>query len=157
MADYKEIRLSNGMMTKVDPEDLVKLNQWGWNWHRGGNHARRSCRVNGKITTVNMHREIMNAPKGTFVDHINGDGLDNRKANLRICTPLGSARNRGLRKDSKTGFKGVCFSRGRYIASIGGKAFGYFKSAEAAARAYDKKANKVHGEYARYNFPDEWK
>jgi hypothetical protein len=112
-------------------------------------------------TTVRFHRLIMNTPKGMDTDHINGNPLDNRKENLRICTAAENARNKGPLKNNKSGFKGVnwhkrdkrwrsqisCYKKYTHI--------GYFKDKEEAARAYDVKAKELHGEFAYLNFPDE--
>ena len=68
----------------------------------GGNeYAMSGCRYKS------IHRLVMNTPKGMHIDHINGNGLDNRKENLRLCTPSQNAMNKRLRYDSSSGFKGV--------------------------------------------------
>jgi len=108
-----------------------------------------------------MHRVIMDAPKGMDVDHINGDPLDNRKENLRICTRSENCRNKKVRADSKSGFKGVYQTKnGRFQAYIGNPnkvsrniKLGTYDTPEEAARAYDKKAIELHGEYVYLNFP----
>ena len=95
------------------------------------------------------------------VDHINGNPLDNRKSNLRICTNAENQRNRGVNKNNTSGYKGVCWAKQnkKWKARIkhNGKLIhlGYYKDKEEAARAYDKKAKELHGEYAYLNFPDE--
>ena len=110
-----------------------------------------------------IHRVVMNAPKGMQVDHINGDPLDNRKENLRICTRSENCRNRKVRVTSKTGYKGV-YARlcGRFQAYIGNPdkksrhiSLGTYDASEEAARAYDRKALELHGEFAVLNFPKE--
>ena len=124
--------------------------------------------TSGKFYAMNgsrnrsIHRFIMNFPKGMDVDHINGDALDNRKENLRICTRSENCRNKKVRSDSKSGYKGVHQRppNGRYQAYIGDPTrkgrhmyLGHHDSAEEAARAYDKKAIELHGEFASLNFP----
>jgi len=109
---------------------------------------------------LSIHRVVMNAPKGFDVDHINGDPLDNRKENLRICTRSQNCQNKSVRADSKSGFKGVDQRATRFRAYIGDPNrknrhinLGYYTTAEEAARAYDKKATELHGEFATLNFP----
>jgi len=137
-----------------------------------------------KDNHLGMHRLIMNTPKGMHTDHINGDGLDNRKENLRVCTAQQNFQNRKLRSDSSTGFKGVAYYpinkkkytskktgittiresvlKKPYRAYIGNPekanrhiALGHYATAEEAARARDAKAKELHGEFAYLNFPDE--
>tara|TARA_R110002020_G_scaffold17055_1_gene60383 strand:+ start:38 stop:592 length:555 start_codon:yes stop_codon:yes gene_type:complete len=110
-----------------------------------------------------IHRVVMRAPKGMDVDHINGDPLDNRKVNLRICTRSENCRNKKVRSDSKSGFKGVYKKKnGKYQAYIGDPSkvsrnlkLGTYDTPEETARAYDKKAKELHGEYAVLNFPED--
>ena len=105
-----------------------------------------------------MHRLILNAMKGMDVDHINHDGLDNRRSNLRLCTRSENLRNqRALR--SSTGLKGIHLDkRGRWTAYIkpnaqkSHKFLGYFDNAIDAAVAYDAAARQHYGEFARTNF-----
>jgi len=120
--------------------------------------------INRKTTCI--HRLITNAPKGMVVDHVNGNGLDNRKENLRVCTPLQNAMNkkRTKRKNSSiltSKYKGVQFqpyrSKGNeYLAMIryAGKTYhlGTYATEEEAALAYDKKAIELAGEFALTNF-----
>ena len=92
----------------------------------------------------------------TPLDHIDGNPKNNKWLNLRACSWHENSCNQGLRKDSKTGFKGVrMYSNGRYAASISAnhkrKHLGIFSSADAAAHAYNKAAIEMHGEFARLN------
>jgi len=87
---------------------------------------------------VAVHRVIMNAPKGMDVDHINGDRLDNRKENLRICTRAQNCQNKKLRRDSKSGYKGVYERVGRrkYTSKKTGKVTWYVPERKKPFKAY---------------------
>ena len=125
----------------------------GWYCSPNGHKQRRQA-------GLQIHRLIMDAPKGMCVDHINGNPLDNRKSNLRICTNAENQRNRGANKNNKSGYKGVYWTKPnkRWLSQIrhNGKQvyIGHYKNKEEAARAYDKKAKELHGEFAYLNFPD---
>jgi hypothetical protein len=111
-----------------------------------------------KHFTIKMHRLISNAAKGTLVDHRDGNGLNNQRDNLRICTPFENACNRKKRKNSQSRFKGVYWNKQscRFWSDInyrGNKIYiGMFDSEIEAALAYDRAAEKHHGEFARKNF-----
>lgn len=108
--------------------------------------------VNGKTTSI--HAVLMNPPKGMKVDHINGDILDNRRENLRICTNAENIRNSRRYSNNKTGIKGVSVTKSgkfRTQIRIDGKQteLGLFDSAEAAGEAYREAALTYYGEFAR--------
>ena len=111
-------------------------------------------------TTVSLHRFLMDAPQGMVVDHIDGNTLDDRRRNLRVCTQQQNRYNtRPQRKSSH--FKGVCWDKAKrrwmvYVRHEGKSIFvGRFCSEVEAARAYDRKAYECFGEYAYLNFPNE--
>jgi hypothetical protein len=111
---YKQISLSQGMFAIVDKDDFDYLNQWNWAVARrigSPSYAIRGEWENGKQKTVRMHRLVMNAPNGTQVDHINGNGLDNRRKNLRFCTTKQNLRNRGKNSRNTSGYKGVSWAK----------------------------------------------
>jgi len=116
-----------------------------------------------KQRNLRLHREIMKTPKGMHTDHINGDTLDNRKENLRVCTPAQNSQNRAQSTTNTTGYKGVARSsrhgkpwQGRIIHEGKYIHLGMFIMPEEAARAYDKKAVELWGEFATLNFPEEY-
>lgn len=163
----KEIPITKGYVALVDDEDFDWLSQWKWQarFIPGRTvYAQRTQRltpgVHGLRKTITMHRAIMNAPDGLDVDHVNLDGLDNRRANLRLCTPSQNAYNVGVRPHSRSGYKGVRFHKQsglwRARITVAGVviSLGYHNTAEDAARAYDAAARREHGAFARVNFPD---
>ena len=104
-----------------------------------------------------MHRFILGARKGEIVDHRNGDGLDNRRDNLRLCVGKENQGNRRLSKNNKSGYKGVCLDnrRGQWVATIYKNRkpiyLGSFNSAIDAANAYDNAAIGYFGDFALTN------
>lgn len=151
----KTIPLSQGKFTLVDDEDFDWLNQWKWTCIDG--YARRYPTVSGRRVSVCMHRLILSAPEGFEVDHIDGDGLNNQRSNLRICKHAQNCRNQKRCRDSRTGLKGVDFHRRlrKYRARITHDYkvmhLGFFDTAEQACAAYNKAALQIHGEFARPN------
>lgn len=112
----------------------------------------------GKHVTLRMHRIITNAPQDKQVDHINGNPLDNRKCNLRVCTQKENSRNREKRKEKTSSiYKGVCFHKRKHkwqaSITLDGKLIhlGYFKTQNEAALIYNEAAKKYHGEFAKFN------
>ena len=152
----KKIPLTQGKFAIVDDEDYPLLNRWSWFAHneRGYWYAVRKH--------VRMHRFILGAKKGQEVDHANGNGLDNRKSNIRICTISQNQANANLRQEQKTSqFKGVCWHKHsrkwRAQIKVNGEKIhlGCFLNEIDAARAYDVVARHYFGEFARTNFQRE--
>src|SRR5688572_22319662 len=100
-------KLPNGMIVKMDDEDVVLFKRYLWQWD--GKYV--SCQPDGS-TKIYFHREVMGNPFW-YVDHRSGDPLDCRKSNLRIATHSQNMQNRGARRDSPTGYKGVRVKHGK--------------------------------------------
>ena len=160
MNNIKKIPVPGGRFTIFDAEDYKLVSPYIWTWN--GTYVVRNVRSRdefGKIhvTSVRMHREIMSAPKGYVVDHINGNPLDNRKCNLRIATIAENSRNRNASKSNKSGYKGVYFNtgKGKFDAAITferKKIFlGRFSCPKEAARVYNEACVKYFGEFAKPN------
>ena len=154
----KLIPLTQDKFAIVDAEDYGRLCKYKWYTQKGRrNYYARNQRPHGMVL---MHRVILNAPRGLVVDHINHNGLDNRKRNLRLCTVTQNNQNRRpITNPNKTSkYKGVSFdkNRNRFAAYIKHHKKSYFlgrfDSETDAAKAYDKKASELFGEFAYLNF-----
>lgn len=152
------IRLTNGMFTVVDDDDFDRVKDYNWQHRsRKGAPSYVGCtKSKNKIKRwIHLHRLIMNCPENMEVDHIDGDGLNNCKSNLRICTHRENILNRSVNKRKDNSMKGVGLHEGRWrsrIASEGKKFFlGHFPTMELAAIAYNEKAKELHGEFAKLN------
>ena len=150
------IPLTQGKFSKIDDEDFEKINFCKWNFNYG--YADGNKRVDGTFKHIKMHRVILGAMEGEYVDHINHDTLDNRKENLRICSASQNQANSLLGKNNTTGYKGVYYTPGTsnpYMAKICKNRkhihLGCFKTIEEAALAYNKNAIDLYGEFAKLN------
>ena len=158
-----KIKLTQGKFAIVDKKDFDFLNQFKWFAYKSDNnfYAKRSVIAfeNGikKTKTIRMHRFILKAKKGQYVDHVNHNGLDNRRKNLRLCSNAENIRNQRKRACNTSGFRGVYWhgQTQKWIAQIKvnykGIALGYFENKIDAAIAYDKAAIKFHKKFAMTN------
>jgi len=152
---YRLIPLTQGLFALVDAEDYERLSKHKWHvtGGRAGYYAAR--KVNGR--TMTMHREILNVPAGMVCDHKNHNTLDNRKCNLRICTPAQNAQNKRPREGGTSRYKGVSWhkdkSKWRAVICHRGRTIhiGYYDYQADAAIAYDDRAIELFGEFACLN------
>lgn len=154
----KEIKLTRGMVALVDDADFEYLSQFKWQAYPGGATWYAQRTTLGPIgRCVQMHRDVMVAPKGIPVDHIDGDGLNNQRSNLRFCTQAENMRNRRKQPGTSSVYKGVTWDRDKHlwVAQIQtrGKTYklGRFSCEEDAARTYNEAASRLFGEFARLN------
>lgn len=158
----KTISLTQGKVVIVDDENYESLNCFKWHVLKGANtyYAIRNDRGSDfKKKSILMHRIILNAPDGVLTDHRNGDGLDNRKLNLRLCTHAENIRHQGLNRRNTSGFKGVIFRKSSTQKAYDAKIkvnnkwihLGCYRTAKQAAQAYDLAALKYHEGFALTN------
>ena len=153
---YRFIRLTRGKFAIVDAEDYGRLSRHKWHacGRKGCCYACRSH--NGK--TIEMHREILDAPAGMVCDHRNHNRLDNRRRNLRICTPSQNCQNRRPQPGGTSRYKGVYWNRDarKWLARIQHRGrlihIGCYDYEADAAIAYDDMAIELFGEFACLNF-----
>lgn len=156
--------LQTGGTALIDDQDVEIVSPYKWYRVAPGRRtpsafyviAKPYCRLTKKQPTLWMHRLLLSPKRGEQVDHINRDGLDNRRCNLRICTQSQNNAN-SQHRVSSTGYRGVYRDGRRYQAaiSVGGQMvrLGRFDGAIPAARAYDAAALQHFGEFASLNFP----
>lgn len=163
----KRIKLTKGKSAIVDDSDYEWLsrNKWRARVQKNRIYAAGAIKNNGKWQTTSMHREIMGLTKGDGkeVDHRNGNGLDNRRENLRLCTRSENIQNRHHKaKEGKASqYQGVYSvkKKNSWLASITKDYkqihIGLYSNDKDAARAYDRKALELFGPDAKTNFPKE--
>lgn len=163
--NVRYIPLTKGKFALVDSADFEWLGQYKWSARLGARkgkfYAQRNIMLgNRQQRTVQMHRVILGVDDPSVeVDHINGDGLVNTRENLRVATHSQNQQNQGPSRVNKSGFKGVWQRGNRWYAQIRANHkthhLGGFSTPEEAARAYDKAARELHGEFAFLNFAQE--
>lgn len=165
----KKIKLTRGKFALVDDEDFQELSKYKWqaktdgyNWYAKRGYYNKETK---KCVEIKMHRQIMNHPIGMKIDHINHNGLDCQKQNLRICTHGENMMNRKKKVSGISKYLGVSISKStvrgkiyKYWSAVlraDGKVYniGKFKTEENAAIAYNIFAEKHHGQFANYNKP----
>jgi hypothetical protein len=160
----REIPLTKGYVALIDDDDfeLVSAHKWSAIVHRNPSgsvyvYAHRTVVIDGRQVQLRLHRFLMDAKPGELVDHKDSDGLNNQRHNIRHCTRTQNNVNIvHPHKQSKCGFIGVHAYRRKWRAriSVANRRvhLGLFETPEDAARAYDRKAIELHGEFARLNF-----
>lgn len=161
--DYIMLPLSKGQFCKISQEDyeVLSKHKWSaaWNKNTSSYYATRNHVYMGKKVHVRMHRFLllgMEMGRDRLVDHMNRDTLDNRRCNLRICTPGQNMANSRIHSNNSSGFKGVCFykSRGEWVAriKIDNKYIflGSYTCPQKAHAAYCEAAVRLRGEFARF-------
>jgi len=158
-----EIKLSQGKKAIIDERDKVAVLSHPWKWYcrktrLGTYYAVANIRKEtGKKGLIFLHRFLIPVPKGKFVDHINGNGLDNRRSNLRIASTQQNTRNARKKKGTVSKYKGVSFHKqNKNWKSFITKDYkfihlGSFKTEIEAAKAYDVAAKKLFGEFCLTN------
>lgn len=156
------VDLGNNNIVILDAGDAGRVT--ARSWYRSRSKQRPDYMISqtggrGNITTTYLHRFIIDAPRGSIVDHANGDTMDNRRSNLRIASHQQNMSNSQRRKTNTSGYKGVqlrCDGK-KWLARIQVNKktihLGSFETREDAARAYDAAAIQHFGEFARLNFP----
>jgi hypothetical protein len=150
---HEYIELTQGYQTKVDLEDVSKLSGFSWFAQKTTNQ------IYAKFTFCNraipMQNVILGIPVGSIVDHIDGDGLNNTKENLRPATYQQNAWNRGLGKNNTSGYKGVVWEadrqkwKARIKVNNKYQHLGRYKKKSDAAKAYAEASERLHGEFGR--------
>jgi len=157
MTDHREIVLSSGDVTLVDAADYPLIAKYGWYLFvpRTGQHLKYArAKINGK--EVYLHRFLLNPPRNLDIDHKDRDELNNRRANLRLCTDSQNLGNKRIHRNNTSGYKGVYCLYGKWRARVGDgkggrRSLGLFTNKDDAARAYNKAALEQWGEFARVN------
>lgn len=149
MDDFTRCTLDTGHSFIIDIADTDILFQYNWRINDLGYVFYGHSGL--------LHRLLMQPSKKEVVDHINGDPSDCRRNNMRICTQKQNSYNTQIKRNNKTGYKGVSYSnsRNRYEACIcvdrKTRHLGRYKTAIEAAKAYNEAASFYFGEFARLN------
>lgn len=148
----KKIKLTQGKFALVNNKDFKYLTQWKWTLSGNKQYAYRQ--IESKKTIIYMHRLILTCPKNLIVDHIDHNGLNNQRKNLRLSNKsLNGANQRPSKKNKSSKYKGVTWQHKpkKWKAQIIDLYIGLFNTQLEAAKAYDKKAKKLFGKHAFLN------
>ena len=155
----KEILLTRGLVAVVDDADFEAVTKY--KWYAEPRRGNRAYAVSSSAPEKYLHRFIMKPGPGLVVDHKDHDCLNNRRTNLRVCTPQENQRNMLRPRNNTSGYKGVSYATNvkkwhAYIRSGRKRVnIGWFETAEEAAQAYDQAAVEHFGEFSQLNFPQE--
>jgi hypothetical protein len=160
----RKISLTRGKHALVDDDDYGWLMQWKWYAHTTPNNnsfyaIRNSKYIRGKKrNSIKMHRAILERTgagvSGKECDHIDGNGLNNQRKNLRVCDRFQNMWNRGPRKDNKAGLPGICWKKEikKWCVRIQKNGtrihIGYFNDLVEAQEAYTRSAREIYGNFS---------
>lgn len=151
----------NDKIILIDDEDYELFCSHNWHFVKGRNtfYLYTNIIKDKKRKTVALHQIILTCPKDMCIDHIDRNGLNNQRSNLRVCNRSENQCNQFKRKNTSSQYRGVSWNKYQqrwecYINKDQKRTFiGKFKSEVEAARKWDEYAKKIHGEFARLNFP----
>lgn len=154
----REIILTRGKVALVDDVDYESVSKYKWYYHSSG-YAGSQIVIDGKKRYIYMHRQILNCTPTQEIDHVNHNGLDNRRCNLRVCSRAENNRNTRKRTVATSQYKGVLWSKRKkeWLAfiTLNGKhnSLGFFESEQDAAKTYDRAVRYYFTDFACTNFP----
>jgi len=142
-----------GQVSLIDKDDLDIVKDYGWysNYKKSTNSYYAKTEINNKA--ISMHRLILDAPKDKQVDHVDHNGLNNRKSNLRLCNQSENSRNKRMQSNNTSGFRGAYLEKktGKYKARIMVNRkqmyLGSYETAKEASDVYQEAAKRLHGKF----------
>ena len=155
VGDTAYIALTKGYVAVIDAADVPLIEGWNWSASVDGNTVYAVRKITGEKRTMSLHRYLLGAKTGLDVDHQDANGLNNKRANIRIATRSQNLQNAAIHSNNTSGVKGVYWhartNKWRARVTAGGKteSLGYFHTLEAAASARVLGALSMHGDFAR--------